>query len=177
MRISQIARRSGQAGLTLIEMLVALAVAALVVAGALAMFSMTSSSQAATKFAADLTAVRTGIRKAFYGHGYGTGSLTEPLINARIIPTSWEVTGSAPTRTVRTPFGVLTVTGISSGARFQVTVAGVPSAVCTSVMANSAGWESVTIGSNPTRTLPVSLDTAAADCGSAATVSMTLVGF
>src|SRR4051812_47054009 len=93
-----------QAGLTLIETLVALSIFALVVGGAIALFGGASSSQATTQMTADLSAVRAATKSLYFGQGtYGTAALTEVLINGKKIPSTMGITGAAPSRVVNHP--------------------------------------------------------------------------
>ncbi len=131
-----------QAGLTLIETLVALSIFALVVGGALALFGSASASQSTTQFTSDLNALRASTKSLYFGQGgYGTGSLGEVLINGKKVPTTMTITGSAPTRTINHSLnGTITVTGVTT--KFTVQATNIPTEVCIG-LASMNGWDSV----------------------------------
>ena len=164
-----------QAGLTLIETLVALAIFALVVGGAIALFGGASSSQSTTQMTSDLNAVRASTKSLYFGQGgYGAAALTEVLINSKKIPTTMSITGTAPSRVVNHSLnGTLVVTGANS--QFTVTASNLPTDVCIG-LATMNGWDSVKVGANTARTPPVSPATASTDCAAAATQSIVFTG-
>jgi len=164
-----------QAGLTLIETLVALVIFALVVGGALASFGGASSSQTTTQMRSDLNAIRASTKSLYFGQGgYGTLPMTEVLINGKKIPTTMTVSGSAPNRVVTHSLnGALVVTG--ANAQFTVSAAAIPTDICIG-LATMNGWDAVKVGANAARTPPVSPATASADCSTAATQTLVFTG-
>ncbi|HEX2544502.1 MAG TPA: type 4 pilus major pilin, partial [Ramlibacter sp.] len=148
--------RSGrQSGLTLVETLVALAIFALVVGGSIALFGSASNSQATTQLGSDLNAIRSSTKSLYFGQGgYGTASLNEVLINSKKIPSTFSITGTAPTRVINHNLnGTVAVTG--SNASFTVTTTAMPTSVCIG-LATMSGWDSVKVGAAAVRTPPVS---------------------
>ncbi|MDK9702348.1 MAG: type II secretion system GspH family protein, partial [Sulfuritalea sp.] len=101
-----------QKGMTLMELIAALAIIATVIVGAVALYGNASSSSNAVGMTKDLMAVRSATQQLFQGQGgYGTASLNSTLITARKIPGDLSVSGS----TISTPIGgTLTVTGNTS---------------------------------------------------------------
>lgn len=170
MKLKHIGR---QAGMTLMELIVALAIIAAVIVGALSLFGNAQSSQNSTQMLKDLTAVRSATQTVFMGQGgYGTASLNSTLITANKIPTTMSVSGS----TINTANGgTLTITGNTQN--FTMALTNVPADECTSLLTNSStGWSSVKVGTSAAiTTFPVSpaVATAAAQCGGTAPFTIT----
>lgn len=164
-----------QAGLTLIETLVALAIFALVVGGAISLFGGASSSQSTTQMTSDLNAVRASTKSLYFGQGgYGTASLNEVLINGKKVPTTMSITGTAPSRVINHSLnGTVAITGATS--QFTVTTSNIPTDVCIG-LATMNGWDSVKVGAAAARVPPVSPATASADCSAAANQSIVFTG-
>lgn len=164
-----------QAGMTLIEVLTSLAIFALVVGGAIALYGSASSSQSTTQFTSDLNSIRTATKSVYFGQGgYGTASLGEVLISGKKVPTTMAITGTAPNRAINHSLnGTVTVTGATS--QFTVAVSNIPTAVCQGLAAMN-GWDSVQVGSNAVRTPPVSPSTASSDCSAASAQTITFTG-
>ena len=164
-----------QAGLTLIEIMMALVIFAVVVGGALAAFGGASSSQTTTQMTADLNAIRASTKSLYFGQGgYGTAAMTEVLINGKKIPTTMTISGTAPNRVVTHSLnGGVVVTG--ANAQFTISAAAIPTAICIG-LATMNGWDSVKVGANAVRTPPVSPATASTDCSTAATQTLVFTG-
>lgn len=164
-----------QAGLTLIETLVALAIFALVVGGAIALFGSASSSQSTTQMISDLNAVRASTKSLYFGQGgFGTASLGEVLINGKKVPTTFSITGTAPNRVINHSLnGTVVVTG--SNSQFTVTTSNIPTDVCIG-LATMNGWDSVKVGTAAARVPPVSPAMASTDCSAAATLGIVFTG-
>ena len=164
-----------QQGLTLIEVLVALAIFSLVVGGAIALFGSASNSQTTTQLTSDLNAIRSSTKSLYFGQGgYGTTSLNEVLINSKKIPTTMSITGTAPSRIIHHPLnGILAVAGANSS--FTVTATAMPTAVCIG-LATMNGWDSVKVGAAAARTPPVSPAQASTDCAAAGIQDIVFTG-
>jgi prepilin-type N-terminal cleavage/methylation domain-containing protein len=169
------AKSKRQAGLTLIETLVALAIFALVVGGAIALFSGASSSQTTTQMTSDLNALKASTKSLYFGQGgYGTASLGEVLINGKKVPSTFAITGTAPARVINHSLnGTVAVTGAT--AAFTVTTTAIPTDVCIG-LATMSGWDSVKVGTAAARVPPVSPATASTDCSAAATQTIVFTG-
>ena len=148
-----------QLGLTLIETLVSLAIFALVVGGALALFGSASSSQTTTQMTSDLSAIRAATKSLFFGQGgYGAVSLNEVLINGKKVPSTMPITGVAPARVINhSQNGTVTVTG--GNTQFTVALTNVSTDVCIGI-ASANGWSSLQIGATNNPVLPISPATA-----------------
>ena len=159
-----------QAGLTLIETLVALSIFALVVGGALALFGSASSSQNTTQFASDLNAIRAATKTLYFGQGgYGTAALNDVLANGKKVPTTMVLGTGSPRPINHSLNGTITVTGKT--ARFTVTATNIPTDVCIG-LATMNGWDSVAINGQAARVPPVSTSQASTDCAGATAPTM-----
>lgn len=163
---NKFARASRQAGMTLIEIIVVLAIGALIIGGALSLYSNASSSQSSNQMNSDLTAIRASVKSLFTAQGgYGTVSLNSVLINAQKVPTTMTISGA----TINHPLnGTVTVTGATTN--FTVTVTAIPTDVCVSLLSAASGYTSIKVGASAARTtFPISPINASTDCAVAAT--------
>jgi type II secretory pathway pseudopilin PulG len=160
-----------QVGLTLIELIAALGIGALVMVGALALYNNASSTQAATQLTSDLTAIKASVKQLFAGQGgYGAVSLNSTLIAANKIPTTMSISGSTITHQMN---GTLTVAG--NTATFDTTIASIPTAICVNIVTGTSGYTQIKVGANAARTtVPFSPANAATDCSAAATQTLVL---
>lgn len=76
--MQSIKRYKKQSGMTLMEVLASLGILALVVIGALALYSQASTSQKSTELQSNLQAFRQGIQQMYKG-SYGSASLNGAL--------------------------------------------------------------------------------------------------
>lgn len=161
-------RGSKQAGMTLIEVMSSLAIFAIVVGGALALFGSASSSQASTQMTSDLNALRTNVKSLWYGQGsYGTASLNATLITSKKVPTTMTVASPNITNSFN---GAVVVTGATT--QFTISVAAIPVDVCTSLLATASGWNSVQVTGGTAQTaFPIAPDVAAAQCSLGSTIT------
>lgn len=121
MKVSFISHAKKQAGLTLIESMAALAIFAVVVGGALALFGGASSSQISTQMTSDLSAIRSAVKSLYFGQGgYGTANLNAVLVNGKKVPTTMSVTAGTPPTITHGLNGTVTATGASTN--FTITV-------------------------------------------------------
>ncbi|MGS0741438.1 type 4 pilus major pilin [Glaciimonas sp. GG7] len=155
-----------QAGLTLMEMIAALGIMAIVVVGALALFNNANSSNTSTQALRDLISIRSSTQSLFIGQGgYGTASMNQALISSKKIPSTMTVSGS----TINTVWGgTVTVTG--NNTNFTIAITNMNEDICTSLLSNaSVGWQSAKVGSTVLSTFPISPNIASdsAHCGTA----------
>lgn len=162
-----------QVGLTLIEVMSSLAILAIVIGGALALFSTASSSQASTQMTSDLNALRTSVKTLWFGQGsYTPGSLNATLITANKVPS----TMSVATPNITNNFGgAVIATGATTN--FTISTASIPTDVCVSILTAAKGWSSVQVtGGAAQTTFPITPATAATQCafgGGSATITLT----
>lgn len=171
MKFSTVFKRvKRQAGMTLIEMITSLAILALVIGGALALFNSASTSQSVTQFTSDLAAIRSAVRANYYGQGgYGTASLNSVLIAGNRIPSTMTISGTTVTHSLN---GTMTATGAT--ALFTVALTNIPPAVCLSLLSGANGWSSVQVtGGTAQTTFPISPTAAATQCALGTTLTYT----
>ncbi len=158
---------TSESGVTLMEMIAALAIIAVIIVGSLALYTAATSSQSSTQLVSDVTAVRSAVKQLYLGQGsYGTGSLATTLIAAKRLPTTIKSDGGTPPALTHQSGSAVTVTG--AGATFTVKVGSVAPDVCIPLLTNTDGWTSITVGSTTLTSLPASPSTAATTCGAAA---------
>jgi prepilin-type N-terminal cleavage/methylation domain-containing protein len=159
-------KRRRQAGMTLIEVIVVLAIGALIIGGALSLYTSASASQSTNQFNAELAALRAATKSLYAGQGgYAVGSLNTVLINAKKVPTTMTVVSPVINHSMN---GTVTVTGATTN--FTITATAIPTEVCVGVVAAASGYTQIQVGSNAARTtFPVPTATASTDCAAAAT--------
>ena len=169
-----IKRIRNQAGMTLIEMITSLAILALVIGGALALFNSASTSQSSTQFSSDLNAIRAAVKATYYGQGgYGTVSINPVLIAGKRVPTTMIVTGTGATAVVNHSLsGTMTATG--AGANFTVALTNIPAEVCLNLLAGASGWTSIIVAGGAAQTaFPISPAIATTQCAFGTTITFT----
>lgn len=163
--VNALPSKFNQAGMTLMELIAALAVAAVVIGGAVALYTSASSSERATAMVRDLMSIQTATRTLFSGQGtYGTTSLNSVLVKSKKLPTTITV-GTGNALKYRNDNDI-TITGTGSG--FTVAVSNVSPDLCVNLLTQSSGWTSVQVGTAPAiTTFPISLAAADTACGTA----------
>lgn len=167
---------SRQKGVTLLEIVAYLAIAATVAAGARALYSTASSSQTAQQLSADVAALQDGVKQLWQGQGsFGANGtvLNNTLVTAKRVPTTVLVDTTAnPNTLTHATNGTITVA--STGANYTLTLTNVSVDLCTSMMRTATGWISVKAGTAAARTaFPISPINAAADCATGTTMVYT----
>ena len=137
-----------QRGVTLLELIAGLAVMAVIVVGALALFNTANNAQRATQLKTDIEALRAGVTQLWMGQGnYGTVNLAPTLHTAGRIPGTVRVTGSgAATTLTHAANGTFEVRGATT--RFTIQVNGLTSALCVELSTGPHNWNSVQINMN-----------------------------
>ena len=163
-------QHSKQSGFSLIELMAALAIGALVTIGGLALYNSTSTSQASTQLSTDLVAIKSAVKQLAAGQGgYGTGSLNSPLIIGNKIPGTMSISGTTISHSLN---GTVVITGNTTN--FTIAVSNIPTDVCLNIVSGATGYTSIQVGANAARTtLPVNMTNAATDCSAAATQTIT----
>jgi len=161
----------GQKGMTLIEVMVALSIFALVVAGALSLFASAQSTQSATTLKTDVNAIRSAVRNLYFAQGsYGsTGTnLNNVLQTAKKVPSTMAIPTS---QTITSSVNAGTVNVTAQGGTFEISIAGVPAEICAGMITGVNGWVSVSVtgasGSATTLAQPVTVAAAQTNCSSA----------
>lgn len=180
MRKMMIQNKKRQAGVTLMELIAALAVMAVIVVGAIALYTSASSSERSTTMGRDLMAIQTATKTIYSGQGtYGAAGtvLNDVLVAAKKVPTTIKVdTATTPNTLTHQANGTITVQ--STGPGFEVRLSAIEPDLCVALMTGASGWTGVKVGPTPgagtLRTPPVNPATAAGDCV-AANTNMTFV--
>ncbi len=139
-----------QRGTSLLEMIIYLAVAGLVIGGAVMYGQSSGNSQAGNQHVTELNGLRSAMRTTWNGQGnYGNavaGTYTNvngTLITAGQVPTTLTASGTTITNKWG---GAVVIQG--SQAQFYVSTASVPLPVCVQLVSQAiqAGWASVSVG-------------------------------
>lgn len=165
-----------QAGVTLMELIIGLAIIGVIIAGVTALFGSADSQQKSNQVTTDLTAIRAAVKQLYYGQGgYGTANINNTLVVAKKIPTTLTVDTSTTPNTISHPMnGTINIVGATTS--YTVTVTNIPSDVCTNVMTAGTGWTTIQAGSAAARPLPITPATAAVDCGATSPITMVFTG-
>lgn len=133
---------TAEAGVTLMELIAALSVIAVIIIGALALYGSATTSQASTQLVSDITAIKSATKQLFMGQGtYGAAgtNLNATLIAANKIPTTIRANGAALNHSLN---GQVTVT--SNGGTFTIALTNIPISTCISLLTSAQDWASVT---------------------------------
>lgn len=163
-----------QRGMTLLEGLAWMAIAGLVVAGALAMNAKGWLGNKEQKEMTHISAIISGAKQLQTVTGYGTAgtSLVAAMINGGLVPSDMTVSGS----TIVNRYGA-TVTVVSTGLGYTVTDPGLPASACMSLVTgiSAMGDISTKMNSGTATTGPIAAAAASAGCNTASnTVAFTL---
>ena len=135
-----------QRGLTLVELIAALGIAAIIIAGALALYNSANDSQVATTTLQDLTAIQQAARAKYQGsYPASAETFKSDLVNIG----RWPATSQ----------GRISVSASTADA-YTLEVRNLNKAVCSSLASSSKGWLAIkkegssisVIASNPTST-------------------------
>jgi hypothetical protein len=153
--------RARQRGTSLLEGIAYLAIAALVILGAVSLLVGAFSGANSNRTQTELSSIRTGVKKLFMGSAgtYGAASLLPELISSKVLPGTLSVNG---TNVANAWGGAVLVTG--AGASFTVSYGSVPQDVCVSVVSGGGDWSSITVNGTavPVPATPAQASTACA---------------
>ena len=167
--------RFKQAGLTLTELMVSLAVAGLLVGGAVMFARSAGDQQSSNQHTSEAVGFRSAMRSLFNGQGnFGSTTATyasqnATLVSAGKVPATLSASGSTITNSWG---GAVDVMG--NNANFYLSTASVPKTVCIDLVSQAiqAGWNGVGVGGaypgTSSSTTIVSPATAATYCSAAA---------
>lgn len=169
-KMKMMQHKGRQAGVTLMELIASLAVMAVIVVGAIALYTSASSSERATTMGRDLMAIQAATKTIYSGQGtYGAAGtvLNDVLVAAKKVPTTIKVdTATTPDTLTHQANGTITVQ--STGTSFEVRLTAMTQDLCVALMTGASGWTSVkvgaTAGAGTARTPPVDPATASTDC-------------
>jgi hypothetical protein len=143
-KVLQEQNRVREAGVTLMEMIAALSVIAVITIGSLALYNAATSSQASTQLVQDVTAVRAAVKGLWLGQGsYGVvagTNLDATLISSRRLPTTLRNNAGTLFHVLN---GTISVTGFP--AEFDIDLTNISPDVCLTLLTNTSGWTSVQV--------------------------------
>ncbi|MBV2234688.1 MAG: prepilin-type N-terminal cleavage/methylation domain-containing protein [Sterolibacterium sp.] len=174
-----------QLGMTLMEIIAALAIIAAVIVGALSLFNSAQSSNQSVTMLKNVIAIRSAIQQLYLGQGtyqpagFAAGGMNLELNNSRKAPSDLVFINAA--QGFRTPWGgTLSVApGNAVGGttpNFTITLTNVPPEVCSQLVTSaSSGWSQTSVGgavigniANAANPYPITPGRANAACGAAA---------
>jgi hypothetical protein len=152
-----------QRGVSLLEAIAYLGVAATIIVGAVALLSSAFSGARANRAQEELTAISTGVKRLYMSQAgaFGTGSLNETLASAKIFPSTLAVAGASVLNAWN---GAVTVEGNTTA--FDITYANVPQEVCIELLSTTSQFISVAANGSAALTPPVTIGQASAQCTS-----------
>lgn len=156
--------RSRPHGVTLLEVIAYLGVAATIILGAVALLSNAFSGARTNRAQEELTAISTGVKRLFMSQAgtFGAGNLNAMLATAKIFPSTLAVAGD---QVVNAWNGAVNVIGNTSV--FEISYANVPPEVCIELLATSSQFITVSANGSPPLTTPLTLAQATAQCNQA----------
>lgn len=173
-------RRRGH-GIGLVELALALAIGALLVAGAVVYFSNASTAQKTNDAMSQLTAIQQVVRGQYSGQPDYTGLTAGIVANSKQLPSRY-IKGTGASATIVSSFnsGVTIAPSTDAGAtgvtHFTVTFSGVPDQACTKMATTDFGtaMTRVLVGTTSNTAAPLSPANANTACtGNANTVAWT----
>ncbi len=153
-----------QSGMTLIEVISSLAVLALVVIGALALFGSATTSQRSVQMTQDLTALRSSIRTLYPNGIYGVAAadLRAIIISAGRVPT----TMATATPAINHPMGgTVTINVGAATNNFVIVINNIPQAECVAIATNTTGYTTVQFNGAAAQAVPITAATATGGTG------------
>lgn len=148
-----------QLGMTLMEIIAALAIIAAVIVGALSLFNSAQSSNQSVTMLKNIVAIRSAVQQLYLGQGTylpaggGAAAMNQELNNSRKAPGDLVFINAATG--FRTPWGgaLSLAPGAAVGGtnpNFTITLTLVPPDVCMQLVTNaSTGWALTTVGGAP----------------------------
>ena len=136
-----------QRGMSLIELVAGLAIAAAVIVGVLSFFQSTSGTQKAMQMSTDMNALRAGMSNLHRGrYDPINTNLNEVLASAGQVPTTINVDDSAsPYVFTHTLNGNVTVTTGADPSWYYITYDTLPKDACISLLTSSGSWPRVKV--------------------------------
>lgn len=153
--------RRPQRGVSLLEAIAYLGVAATIIVGAVALLSNAFTGARANRAQEELTAISTGVKRLYMSQpgAFGTGSINATLISAKVFPSTLAVDGA---NVLNAWNGAVDVTGATTV--FNISYANVPQDVCIELVSTTAQFISVAANGGAALTPPVSIAQASGQC-------------
>ena len=164
---------SRQKGLTLIELMISLSIAAIVLAGIYAVYQGTTNDQSTTTEIRSAQAIASKIRNIFpNGRNNYSGLSNQMVINAQGFPANMNTSG---TTVYNTWAGTVTVAA-NAAPGFDITYGSVPKYACQPFVAGAeVGFYAIKIGTTTVKTSGGVLDMTAVGTACAGTAPFTIV--
>lgn len=166
-----------QRAVTLMELIASVAVAAVLVVGALTMYSAAAANSNATQLLRDVNGLGAGIKSLFAGQptfGGGVG-LNEAVTVSKAVPANWRTSGAGIWANITTNFGGdVSIMGqtYSAGRGFSISISKIPNDVCVNLLPKiGKDWGAVMIAADAgvritlTQAIPIPPSFAATACG------------
>jgi uncharacterized repeat protein (TIGR04076 family) len=150
-----------QRGVSLLEVIAYLGVAASIIVGAVALLSKAFSGARANRAQEELTAISTGVKRLYMSQAgaFGTGSLNATLASAKVFPSTLAVAGDTVLNAWN---GNVSVVGNTTV--FDISYGSVPQDVCIELLSTTSQFVSVAANGSAPLTPPVTLAQASAQC-------------
>lgn len=166
--------RAKESAVTIMELIAALAIVAILIVGALSLYNLAASNAQSSQLLRNIISLQSTVREAWQGKGgYGTSPINPVVTQLGSVPSDWSINGSAITNQYG---GTVTITG--NTATFRIELTDVPTAACGKLLTSlNRSWASVAVGSaTPITAFPIQMATAAdaAQCGQGDRLSITL---
>lgn len=157
-----------QLGLTLVEGMAFLGVAASVLVGTMALYKIADTTQKTTELQAGLLEMRRVANEYRLGYGSYTGFTHTLVINSNRVPGGWGVDTVNGWMTHQFNNGSVTAGPLSGGVTYYISADAVPSNVCVEMALAASEWTDVLIGPNSgalnTYTVPITPANAETAC-------------
>ncbi len=145
---------SKNAGLTLLESMIGLAIFAIVIWAAMANHSSATSSQSASQIAIEIQALRTSVRELYAGQpSYGSSEIITSIIASNRTPRTMAVADGTITNSFGSPVQII---GNDDSFTLEYPALSKPLCIATLIGPASNGWRSVQVGASNQIDLPVS---------------------
>jgi hypothetical protein len=135
--------RARQRGTSLLEGIAYLAIAALIILGAIALLVSAFSGANTNRTQSELSSIRTGVKKLYMGSAssYGNASLLPEIIASKVLPGTLTVDSSS--NVINAWGGAVLVNG--AGATFTISYGSVPQDICVQVVSGGGDWNAVSV--------------------------------
>ena len=153
-----------QKGMTLVELMASMGIAAGIVVGALSLYNVVSDGQKANQMVQDIDAMRSIAKRMYESQGNYTGLNNTLLISSGKIPTTLRSDATGGTIKSRDGYDFTIAAGATAGT-FTISLAGAPAVMCKEITTKFSGYESLAIGAAGANTaLPITPPTANTQC-------------
>ncbi len=155
--------RRNQAGLTLIELMIGIAIVLLITAVTVAIAANVRSDQKTSELHTQIVQISSSL-SGLAPNGDYTGITEKTLIDAGKVPASW-IVGTGESAKLMASFGGPITVAAGTGTGLNITVSDVPSSACASVLTNvQQNFTKLTVGSTEVTTrTPAAFATACAN--------------